>query len=70
MYFLDPKQHPAGPQTSAGLFVGWKIESGMRFRGKIIVADFEKVKKSGFYTANCHELPVEECHFPPKIVLA
>ena len=67
MYYLDTKNHPAEPQTSSGFFVGWKIESGMRFRSKLLVADFEKVRRSGFYAANVIEVPAEECHFPEEV---
>ena len=67
MYYLDKKQCPTDPPTAAGLFVGWKIHTGMRYRGKVFVADFEKIRTWGFRAESLVELPAEECHFPEQI---
>ena len=31
-YFLEREKHPVEPTTSPGLFLGWRLESGLRFR--------------------------------------
>ena len=34
-WYLDKSGHTLMPQTTAGLFVGWRLESGLRFRGVV-----------------------------------
>ena len=51
VYYLDDKQHTLEPRTSPGIFVGWKLETGMRYRGVLIVADYDLLYNCLLYTS-------------------
>ena len=69
-YYLDSRQHTLMPKTSPGLFVGWCLESGLRYRGVMFIADYETVRHGNFdwkRIVTVHEREVyvpEELTFP------
>ena len=56
------------PQTSPALFVGWKIESGLRYRQTLLVINYDRVRKTGFQARNIKAIPQKEVHFPSELV--
>ena len=47
-FYLDRTNHSCMPRTSPGLFVGWKLESGLRYRSIVQIADFDAVREGDF----------------------
>ena len=46
VFYKDKDQDNAlMPNTSPGLFIGWRLESGLRYRGVLYVADYEIVRE-------------------------
>ena len=44
--------HPVDERTRPGLFIGWRLEAGMRHRDQLFVADFDGVRSRGFRWSN------------------
>ena len=36
------------PNAAPGLFLGWRIDSGMRYLGGVKIIDYDAVRKRGF----------------------
>ena len=68
-YKWSANQHPAAPNTLPGLFVGWRLENGMKYKGVCFVLDFAQAQSEGI-TQNSHirSIPAKEILFPAKIV--
>ena len=64
MYYLDRQAHPLMPPTATGLVLGWKIESGMRYRNVLLVADYNKVRLGKFTARSIPDTPEKEAFFP------
>ena len=45
IYYLDKKANSLMPPTSPGLFVGWRLDSGLRYRGVLLVADYSLIRQ-------------------------
>ena len=67
-WYLDKSGHTLMPPTVAGLFVGWRLESGLRFRGVVLIANYDKVRKDGFQNRFVNSIPDKEVYFPPELV--
>ena len=65
VYYLDNKdRHPLFSATKPGPFLGWEIESGMRYRGVLIIADYDNFRQGSFQRILCKAIPHKECAFP------
>ena len=56
------------PKTSPALFVSWKIESGIRYRGTLLVINYDRVRKEGFTARAIKSVPAKEVHFPSELI--
>ena len=56
------------PNESAGLFMGWVIEPGIRYRQQLIIADLENFKSGKFSRRLLKQSPETEVHFREKVV--
>lgn len=64
----ETEMHPLEPKTKPGLFCGWKLEMGARYRGALLILDYDKAKYHGF-RGNCiRPIHYKEVHFPDKLV--
>ena len=54
--------------TSPGLFVGWRLESGLRHRGVLYIADYDTIRAKGFGARCVRSVPEKECHFPERLI--
>ena len=68
MYYLNRAGHPLMPTTAPGLFVGWRLENGIRYRGVLMVADYEAVRTNGFLRRHIKSVPDKEVYFPADTV--
>ena len=59
--------HPLMPTSAAGLFIGYRIETGIRFRNVLLVADYDSVRSNGFQWRFVRSVPVKECYFPANV---
>ena len=55
------------PKTSPGLFIGWRLESGLRYRGVLFVADYERVRKGEFDWKRVVAVHEREVYNPPEL---
>ena len=67
VYYLDQKQNTLLSKTSPGIFVGWKIESGYRYRGVLLVADYEVLRKGIFQWGRVKAIHEREVHVPGEL---
>jgi len=68
VYFLDDKSHILMPRTSAGLFVGWRMESGLRYRGVLLIADYEIMRQGVYRWNQIKHIHEKEVHVPDEPV--
>ena len=68
LYRDNSKQHPAAPRETPGLFMGWVIDSGIRYRKQVIIADLENFKEGKFNQKMLKQCPELEVHFREKVV--
>ena len=55
------------PTTSPGLFVGWRLEHGMRCRHTLLVLDYESAREGNFSNRTVVNIPEKEVYFPDAI---
>ena len=69
-YYLakDGETHPMAPRTKPGFFCGWKLEFGARYRGALLVLDYDFGRKHGFKGTGLRIIPAKEVHFPAELV--
>ena len=67
-YYLDTDTHPLLPQTSPGIFCGWRLESGMRYRGALQICDYELARAGRFNEHYLRSIPEKQVHFPEELV--
>ena len=61
-------KHSLAANATPGLFLGWKIEFGCRYRGVLLVLDYDKAYKRNFrWNEAVKSVPESECHFPAEI---
>ena len=56
------------PTTKPGFLIGWRLESGLRYRGVLRILDYDTVvagKKIAF--RSIQDVPEAEVHFPSEI---
>ena len=51
------------PQTSAGLFTGWRLDSGLMFRGVVLIAQYDPLRPHGFEQRFVKSIPDKEVYF-------
>ena len=56
------------PNESPGLFMGWLIEPGIRYRQQLIIADLDNFKQGKFSRRMLKQCPEVEVHFRDKVV--
>ena len=56
------------PNESAGLFMGWVIEPGCRYRQQLIFADLDNFRSGKFSRRLLKQCPESEVHFRDKVV--
>mgnify|MGYP003318600937 CR=1 FL=1 len=67
VYYLDRSAHPLAPTTSAGLFLGWRLECGLRFRNVLLIANYDAVRERGFLLQLVRSIPQKEVYFPENL---
>jgi len=55
------------PNTVPGLFIGWRIERGLRHRGILCIADYDAFRTKGISPRFVRSVPYQEVHFPENI---
>ena len=55
------------PRTSPGFFVGWRIESGIRYRGVLHVLDYKQAQQGNLTLSHVKSVPEKEVIFPEKL---
>ena len=68
IYYRNSKPHPLMPTTAAGIFAGWRIEHGLRYRGVIKVLDYEHARQHGINRTHVVSVPEKEIWYPPELV--
>ena len=64
VYFRpSAEQHPMMPNTVPGIFLGWRLESALRYRHVLYVADYETVRQEGFKRKSVRSIQAKEVHF-------
>ena len=56
------------PNAAPGLFLGWRMESGMRYLGAVKVIDYDAVRSKGFDPRCFKVVDQKEVHFPEECV--
>ena len=65
-FYLD-KDHPLEPTTKPGIFIGWRLERGLRYRGVLNILDYGNARKGIFAIRSIQRCPVAEVYFPPEL---
>ena len=52
------------PATLPGLFICWRLESGLRYRNMLKIADFESVRTGDFSWRHVKEVHETETYVP------
>ena len=68
VYYVDDKADTLQPRTAPGFFVGWRLESGLRYRNTILVYDYELARNGTFRWASVLSIPEKEVYVPPELV--
>ena len=55
------------PTTSPGLFAGWRIDSGLRYRNVVQVLDYEAVRQRSHLHCSVKDIFEKEVYFPPHL---
>ena len=55
----------AAPTTRPGLFAGWRVDSGLRYRNVVQVVDYEAVRARAHLHWSPKDLHEKEVFFPP-----
>ena len=66
-YYKNDTGNSTMPNTSPGLFVGWRFESGIRYRNVVYIVDYETVRKGDFRWRSAKSVPEAEVYVPPDI---
>ena len=56
------------PHESPGLFMGWVIEPGIRYRQQLIIAHLDNFKSGKFSRRLLKQFPETEVHFRDKVL--
>ena len=68
LIFHLSKEHPLEPTTKPGFFIGWRLESGLRYRGVLRILDYDTVVKGkSIAFRSIQDVPEAEVYFPPEI---
>ena len=56
------------PNAAPGLFLGWKLESGLRYLGAVRIINYDAVRSKGFDPRCFRVVDQKEVHFPDECV--
>ena len=56
------------PNAAPGIFLGWRIDFGMRYRGALKIIDYDMVRAVGFNPQRFKTIPQNEVYFPEVAV--
>ena len=65
-YKSSSNQHPAAANTVPGLFAGWRLENGLRFRGVCYILDYAQAVEGNM--THLKSVPSKEIMFPSELV--
>ena len=63
------KLHKFGGACLPGIFAGWRLENGCRFRGVVIILDYEKLRAQAPGFENTIAVPQEEVVFDDHLTM-
>ena len=63
-YYHSRDNHPASPTGTPGLFIGWRLENGLRYRNVLLVLDYERTRSRGFRQESIIIRPQAEVVWP------
>ena len=67
VYYLN-RTHPMTANTKPGFFVGWRLESGLRYRGVLRVLDYDDVVRNKTISSrSVKDIPEAEVYFPEEL---
>ena len=52
------------PTTAPGFFIGWRLESGCRYRGVLLIHDYEQAREGNLSLRNVRSVPEKEVIWP------
>ena len=55
------------PTTTPGLFCGWRLEHGLRYRSTLLILDYEHAREGNFGSRAITSIPEKEVYFPDAI---
>ena len=68
VYYLN-KDHPMAATTKPGFFIGWKLESGLRYRNVLRILDYDTVVRGkSIAFRSIQDVPEAEVYFPDEVV--
>ena len=59
----------AEPTAKPGLFAGWKLESGLRYRDAVLVLDYDAARHRAHLHWQPKTVKVKELYFPDEVHL-
>ena len=66
-YYWNHKAHPLDANGAPALFIGWRIESNMRYRGVLLVIRYYKAKEGDWSVNSIIACPEKEVFFPKEL---
>ena len=64
----ESNRHPVSPNKKHGLFIGWRLDLGLRYRGILLMLDYDKAEKKDFRRATAvKHVPACEVTWPEII---
>ena len=64
VYYLR-RTHPMTTTTQPGFFIGWKLESGLRYRNVLKILDYDSViQGKTIASRSIQDIPEQEVYFP------
>ena len=50
-----------------GLFAGWRLDRGLKYRGVLQILDYELARSGNFSMRSVRNIPFQEVHFPEVV---
>ena len=63
-WYRDTSVHPLCAPALPGFFAGWRLERGLRYRGMVLVLDYEMARTGNFSSRSLKCRPQKEVVFP------
>ena len=67
-FYLNDSSSTLMPRTAPGLFITWKLESGYRYRGALMIADYELLRSGSYKWNQLRTIHEREVYFPEKAI--